>query len=874
MSLSFSSLSIRKQIAVLALVAMVPAILFLAWLGVHEWRSASTDAYDKARILAFDTASALDMLLRDSEAIMSRLAERPLIKSLDAKNCDPFLSEFVQANRNYASLFTVDLEGNRLCSALRNPQSRDFRGFSWFQDAVRRRQFVAGNASVGRATGRWISELTYPIRDTQGRISGVLALPLDLINLNQRLLGTVPANAIVVVNDRRGDILLRSRDVEAWVGKPSPAGFVGLAQRNPDGFIRGTGVDGVRRLYAWVTLPNTGWQVVAGLPDKDLLADFKNRAAWSAAISVIALLLALWLVYRISRTIGRPVGELARTSAAVAAGNSAVRASISGPSEIREVAQQFNLMLDAREKSELALRDSQRLLRQTFLALDQAVFVVDPNTRSIVACNAAVERIFGYTEEQVLGRHIEFLHVNRERFEEFGKQLDSTLEREGVFQTEFRMRHKNGKVFPTENTVTPILDGAGRRVARVSMVRDITERKRTEMLLRTRLRLSELGQTGSTHELLQAAIDAAEEVTGSQIGFFHFVDPDQEHVSPQTWSTNTLKGMCHAEGKHRHYPISEAGVWVDCFHAKAPVIHNDYAGLPHKKGMPAGHAKVIRELVVPILRAGKVTEIMGVANKATDYDQKDAEAAQLIASMTQDVLDRRRAEESLCMSEMRLRGIFDQAPIGIAISDSHTERFLQVNPRFCAIVGRSENELLGTTFQDITHPDDRQEGRDIVALMLQGRIDKYTMQKRCVRPDDVVVWANVTVAPMWSNAQEPRVHLAIIEDVTERMGLEELHLQTQNLESLGTLAGGIAHDFNNILAAIKGNADLAAEDVGPDHLAAESLQEIRKASDRASELVRRIMTFGRPKGARRETVDLRVVVAEVLKLLRSTLPAV
>ncbi len=107
----------------------------------------------------------------------------------------------------------------------------------------------------------------------------------------------------------------------------------------------------------------------------------------------------------------------------------------------------------------------------------------------------------------------------------------------------------------------------------------------------------------------------------------------------------------------------------------------------------------------------------------------------------------------------------------------------------------------------------------------------------------------------------------------ERKRLEEVHLQVQKLESLGTLAGGIAHDFNNILAAIRGNADLAVKEVGPDHIAAESLKEIGKAGARASELVRRITAFGRPGEPCQDVVDLGAVVDEVLKLLRSTLPA-
>jgi len=110
-------------------------------------------------------------------------------------------------------------------------------------------------------------------------------------------------------------------------------------------------------------------------------------------------------------------------------------------------------------------------------------------------------------------------------------------------------------------------------------------------------------------------------------------------------------------------------------------------------------------------------------------------------------------------------------------------------------------------------------------------------------------------------------------DVTERRRLEEANLQAQKLASLGTLAGGIAHDFNNILQAIQGNAELALDLAETDGPVAESLVEIRKASGRAAELVRRIMAFGRPRGTSRDVVDLGTATRDVLKLLRLTLPA-
>ena len=72
---------------------------------------------------------------------------------------------------------------------------------------------------------------------------------------------------------------------------------------------------------------------------------------------------------------------------------------------------------------------------------------------------------------------------------------------------------------------------------------------------------------------------------------------------------NLKNCFCRAEGKGIHYGVDQAGVWVDCLHQKKAVIHNDYSSLPHKKGMPEGHAKVVRELVVPVFREGKAVAI-------------------------------------------------------------------------------------------------------------------------------------------------------------------------------------------------------------------------------------------------------------------------
>ncbi|HEX5661215.1 MAG TPA: ATP-binding protein [Polyangiales bacterium] len=101
----------------------------------------------------------------------------------------------------------------------------------------------------------------------------------------------------------------------------------------------------------------------------------------------------------------------------------------------------------------------------------------------------------------------------------------------------------------------------------------------------------------------------------------------------------------------------------------------------------------------------------------------------------------------------------------------------------------------------------------------------------------------------------------------------EAQLRSQKLEALGTLAGGIAHDFNNALQAITGNNVLARRTLPPDHPAQAFLSEVEIASARASDLVRRILTFSRPSEQRRDVLELPKVIGEALKLVRATLPA-
>jgi signal transduction histidine kinase len=190
--------------------------------------------------------------------------------------------------------------------------------------------------------------------------------------------------------------------------------------------------------------------------------------------------------------------------------------------------------------------------------------------------------------------------------------------------------------------------GCERSLERVLVtLEDVSELKRAEAVGRARLALMNASLSCEIDDLTEAAVDLAESITDSLIGFFHFVAEDGRTLILQNWSKRTKRSYCAAEGKGSHYDLDKAGVWVECVRAGAPVIHNDYASLPGRKGLPPGHAPVIRELAVPVTRGGKVAAILGVGNKAAPYDAGDAAALSKLADFAWEIVERKRAEETL-----------------------------------------------------------------------------------------------------------------------------------------------------------------------------------------------------------------------------------
>ena len=144
-----------------------------------------------------------------------------------------------------------------------------------------------------------------------------------------------------------------------------------------------------------------------------------------------------------------------------------------------------------------------------------------------------------------------------------------------------------------------------------------------------------------------------------------------------------------------------------------------------------------------------------------------------VLGVCEDITDRKRADEALRHSEERFRTIFEQAPLGIALVDSLTGRFLQCNPMHAETLGRTPEEMLALDFMSVTHPDDLQEDLVHMERLRSGEIRSFKLEKHCLHANGSVLWINLTVVAMWPEGEEPTCHIAMVEDITERKRADE-----------------------------------------------------------------------------------------------------
>ena len=220
-------------------------------------------------------------------------------------------------------------------------------------------------------------------------------------------------------------------------------------------------------------------------------------------------------------------------------------------------------------------------------------------------------------------------------------------------------------------------------------------------------------------------------------------------------------------------------------------------------------------------------------------------------------------------SERKYRLVVEHANEAIFIAQDGLIKF--PNPSAPRITGYTYEQLGRTPFIALIHPEDRSMVTERHARRLRGEIVPDNYAFRVLSSSGDVRWVTINaVATTWEG--KPAT-LNFIRDITDQKQLESQLLQARKMEAVGSLAGGIAHDFNNILAAMMGYAELAFQDVSPDSRARNGLTELLKAGERATSLVRQLLTFGRRTEYERKPIRIGELVQEALELVGALIPS-
>jgi PAS domain S-box-containing protein len=190
-------------------------------------------------------------------------------------------------------------------------------------------------------------------------------------------------------------------------------------------------------------------------------------------------------------------------------------------------------------------------------------------------------------------------------------------------------------------------------------------------------------------------------------------------------------------------------------------------------------------LLISAIQVSTPDRIHGLESGADGYLTEPVSAEELIAAsrallrLHERERENRRLLAELAQREAHLRASFEATSVGMCQAELFTGRLLRVNRCFCEIVGFSDAELIGRSFAEITHPEDREGNLESFLALSRGDISHFRIEKRYVHKTGDTVWVDITVNRIDAAAGTPGVCIAVVQDVTQRKAAEAAQRETE-----------------------------------------------------------------------------------------------
>jgi PAS domain S-box-containing protein len=522
-------------------------------------------------------------------------------------------------------------------------------------------------------------------------------------------------------------------------------------------------------------------------------------------------------------------------------------------------------------RAEEALRESEARNRALLNALPDVIFLFDRNgvfldyhAADPAALLAPPESFLGKPLAEVLSAEIaEMTMAHIEEIARCGKTAPYLYEVNLKGETRFF----EGRMEPcSEDTF-------------LTVVRDVTDRKRAEdeLLLQSRLQelLTKISATYISLPLdrLEATLidslgEMGELVGADRAYLFDYDFVQQVCINTHEWCA---VGVMPQKEALQAVPLAMIPDWVATHLRGEAVGVDDVLALAKESGVRQilEPQRVQSVLALPLNDGETCLGFTGFdfVRRRHKVGESERRLLTVFAQLLVNIRKRHAADQALRESEERFRVLFDQGPDPLFIWRMD-DTLLDINEAACALLGYPRKELLHMTLPDIQAPSVRKK----LGETIRNELQLTTFEGVDLHRDGREIPVEIVTVPIQLQGQEHG--LSSVRDISERKQAEEERqklqsqlIQAQKMESVGRLAGGVAHDFNNMLGVILGYAELALCETAPGLKLHRHLQQILRAADHSAELTRQLLAFARQQSVVLRVVDLNETVEGMLKML-------